>query len=125
DKLQSHKVCLFVDVFFKGYKPEKGTPADPNVRGNAFYKEFLGKDSGDPEEDNPAPGRVLFLASGSGRFLSPDADKHGTFTQALLDGLKGKADKEGYEPDGVVTVDELGEYLKNTLPALVKEHVAN
>jgi C-terminal peptidase prc len=126
DKLQSHKVCLFVDVYFKGYKPDKGAaPADPNVRGSAFYKEFLGKDSGDPEEDNPAPGRVLFLASGSGRFLSPDADKHGTFTQALLDGLKGKADKEGYEPDGVVTVDELGEYLKTTLPAVVKEHIAN
>jgi C-terminal peptidase prc len=125
DKLQSHKVCLFVDVYFKGYKPDKGTPADPNVRGTSFYKEFLGKDSGDPEEDNPAPGRVLFLASGSGRFLSPDADKHGTFTRALLDGLKGNADKEGYEPDGVVTVDELGDYLKNALPALVKEHVAN
>src|SRR5262249_2664105 len=86
DNLQSHKVCLFVDVFFKGYKPDKGgTPADPNVRGSAFYKEFLGKNSGDPEEDDAAPGRVLFLAS-SGRFLSPDADKHGTFTQALLDG---------------------------------------
>src|SRR5262249_6897857 len=55
----------------------------------------------------------------------PDADKHGTFTQAVLDGLKGKADKEGYEPDGIVTVDELGEYLKSTLPALVKERVAN
>jgi C-terminal peptidase prc len=126
DKLQSHQVCLFVDVFFKGYKPAKGgTPADPNVRGSSFFREFLGKDKDDDEEDSPAPGRALFLASGSGRFLSPDGDKNGTFTQALLDGLKGKADKEGYEPDGVVTVDELGKYLRTTLPGLVRERVAN
>src|SRR5262249_15597843 len=33
-----------------------------------------------------------------------------------LDGLKGAADKEGYEPDGVVTVDELQEYVDKELP---------
>jgi C-terminal peptidase prc len=123
DKLESHRVAMFVDVYFKGYKPPKGAPADPNVPALSFFKEFFGKDMA--EEEDPAPGRVLFLASGRGRFLSPDAAKHGTFTEALLDGLKGKADKEGYEPDGVVTVDELSEYLRETLPALVKQHVAN
>jgi carboxyl-terminal processing protease len=123
DKLQSHRVCLFVDVYFKGYKPSNGkAPPDPNVPAATFYKEFFGKDS--TEEEAPAPGRVLFLASGTGRFLSPDGAEHGTFTQVLLDGLKGKADKEGYEPDGVVTVDELAEYVKETLPGLVKERVA-
>src|SRR5262249_16610390 len=95
-------------------------PPDPNVPAGAFYREFLGKDS--DEEDSPAPGRVLFLASYSGRFLSPDAEKHGAFAQVLLDGLKGKADAEGYEPDGVVTVDELGEYVNKQLPALVKKY---
>ncbi len=123
DRLESHKVAMFVDVYFKGYKPLKGAPADPNVASGKFYREFFGKDK--DEEEDPAPGRVLFLASGRGRYLSPDAAKHGTFTQVLLDGLKGKADKEGYEPDGVVTVDELAEYVRDTLPALVKEHVAN
>ncbi len=124
DKLQSHRVCLFVDVSFKGYKPADGkAPPDPNVTAGSFYKEFLGKDTG--EEESPAPGRVLFLASGTGRFLSPDTDKHGTFTQVLLDGLKGKADTEGYEPDGVVTVDELSKYVEEHLPALVKKYVAD
>jgi carboxyl-terminal processing protease len=124
DKLQSHRACLFVDVFFKGYKPANGkAPPDPNVSGGNFFKEFFGKDS--TEEEAPAPGRALFLASGNGRFLSPDGPKNGIFTQVILDGLKGKADKEGYEPDGVVTADELADYMKETLPKLVREHVAN
>jgi C-terminal peptidase prc len=123
DKLQSHRVCMFVDVFFKGYKPTNGkAPPDPNVPAGSFYKEFLGKES--DEEESVAPGRALFLASDTGLFLSPDSDKHGTFAQVLLDGLKGKADTEGYEPDGVVTVDELRKYLKEHLPALVKERVS-
>src|SRR5262249_38226297 len=36
----------------------------------------------------------------------------GLFTEVLVKGLQGAADKEGFEPDGVVTVDELGEYLE-------------
>ena len=43
----------------------------------------------------------------------------------LLDGLKGAADKEGGESDGVVTADELNKYVKEKLPALVKKYVAN
>jgi C-terminal peptidase prc len=124
DKLKSHQVCLFVDVFFKGYKPANGKPpTDPNVPRAALFKEFFGKDN--DEEEAPAPGRILFLASGTGRLLSPDVKEHGTFAQVILDGLKGKADKEGYEPDGVVTVDELAVYIKETLPALVRAQVAN
>src|SRR5262249_37676050 len=59
--------------------------------------------------------RALFLAS-LGLTLSPDTDKHGIFTEVLLDGLKGAADREGYEPDGSVTVDELREYVDKELP---------
>src|SRR5260370_31100133 len=57
------------------------------------------------------PGRVLFLAN-RGTKPSLQLGKHGLFAHVLIDGLKGAADKEGYEPDGVVTVDELGEYMK-------------
>ena len=74
DKLKSHKVCMFVDVFFKGYKlPDGKSPPDPNVASGNFYKEFLGKDNA--EEESPAPGRVLFLAQrqrrGSCRRMRP------------------------------------------------------
>ena len=33
--------------------------------------------------------------------------KNGLFTSVVADALRGKADTEGYEPDGVVTTDEL------------------
>ena len=36
------------------------------------------------------------------------------------DHVKGAADKEGYEPDGAVTVDELVEYLDKKLTELVR-----
>jgi C-terminal peptidase prc len=64
---------------------------------------------------------VLFLASN--RVIQPiDLEQHGLFTQVILDGLKGAADKEGYEPDGVVTVDELMEYLEKESPPLVRKY---
>ena len=42
------------------------------------------------------------------------------FTKVLIDGLKGAADKDGYEPDGVVTVDELDTYLEKEMPKLAR-----
>src|SRR5437773_871893 len=47
---------------------------------------------------------------------------NGVFARVILDALKGAADKEGYEPDGNVTVDELTEYLDKHLSDLVREH---
>ena len=40
---------------------------------------------------------------------------HSLFTATLLDALGGKADVEGYEPDGLVTVDELVKYLEKEM----------
>jgi uncharacterized protein with von Willebrand factor type A (vWA) domain len=51
-----------------------------------------------------------------------DADKHGLFTQLVLDALKGAADKEGFEPDGLVTVDELWDYLKKEWPERARKY---
>ena len=51
-----------------------------------------------------------------------ELEQHDLFATALLEGLKGQADKEGYEPDGVVTVDELVQYLEREIPRLAREH---
>src|SRR5207247_619308 len=45
-------------------------------------------------------------------------DKHGIFTQTLLNGLNGKADDEGYEPDGNITINELAKFFRKELHAL-------
>ena len=112
DKLASQRFCAFVDVFFKGYASGPEKVPEATLGANPF-REFRGADG--KEDQAPAPGRAIFLAT-SGLTLSPDLEKHGLFTQVVLDGLKGAADKEGYEPDGVVTVDELQEYVDKELP---------
>jgi C-terminal peptidase prc len=104
DKLKSKRFVGFIDVNFKGYDPGKERIVEATL-GNSPYKEFLGTAEA-TEEHGASAGRVVFLAT-NGLTQSIDLDKHGLFTQVLLDALKGGADKEGYEPDGLVTIDEL------------------
>ncbi len=117
EKLKSHRFCAFLDVNFKGFNSGKEAAPDANLVN--YYREFLG---GDKDEDHPIPaGRIVFLANTR---LKPSLDlaEHGVFAQVLLDGLSGAADREGYGPDGYVTVDELAEYMGKELPELVRKH---
>jgi C-terminal peptidase prc len=114
DKLKSQHFCVFLDVNFKGFTLEKGSAPEP-VLGEAPFREFLGDDG--TEDHLALPGRALFLAT-NGLAQSLDLKDHGLFTEVLLDGLKGKADVEGYEPDGIVSVDELTVYMNKELPKL-------
>ena len=118
DKLKSRNVCVLLDVNFKGFDAGKESIPDASL-GEHPYKEFLGDDK--TEEHNPLPGRVIFMAT-NGLAASPDLDKHGLFTTALLAGLKGEADKSGKEADGLVTVDEMIAYLNKQLPELRRKH---
>ncbi len=118
DRLRSKNVAAFLDINFKGFEQGKLSVPDPSL-GEVPYKEFLGDDKS--EEHNPLPGRVIFLAT-NGLTASPDLKDHGLFAAAVLAGLKGEADKDGYEADGHVTVDELTEYLNKKVPDLKREH---
>jgi C-terminal peptidase prc len=118
DKLKSEHFCAFIDVNFRGYKDGPEKIGEPSLERTA-YREFRGADK---NEDRPAaPGRVLFLAT-NGLSQLPDLEHHGIFMQVILDGLKGAADTEGYGPDGLVTVDELIEYVDKTMPEMVRKH---
>lgn len=120
EKLKTQRFCAFVDVNFKGFNPGKESAPDMNFAN--FYHEFLTTPKDTVKEEQNAPnGRILFLAN-TGLQQSLDLDKHGLFEQVVLDGLSGKADREGYEPDGEVTVDEMVEYVNKELPALAREH---
>jgi C-terminal peptidase prc len=114
--LKSERFCTFLDVNFKGYTGEAAGVGEPTL-GASPYKEFLGDDGS--QEHLAHTGRVLFLAT-NGLANPVDAKDHGIFGQAILDGLKGEADKVGYEPDGNITVDELTEYLDKKLPELTR-----
>jgi len=117
EKLKSQRFLGLIDVNLKGFDAGKEVIAEPNP--NDFFKVFLGDD--DSEEKQPKPGRVVVLAT-SGLKPSLDLDSQGLFSTALLDAFKGAADKDGYEPDGVITVDELVKYLEKQIPELARTH---
>ncbi len=116
--LKSQRVAVFLDVNFKGYTaPGKGI-AEPTL-GQTPYREFLGDDG--TEDHNPLTGHVVFLATTG---LQPSLvlpSGEGIFTKVITDGLSGKADTEGGEPDGRVTVDELTEYIDKQLPEMARQ----
>ena len=114
-KLKPKHLTAFIDVNFKGFEIDKATPEPTFAK--APYKEFLGDDGSDDHLSKP--GRVAFLAT-SGLTPSLDLKDHGIFTTVLLEALGGKADTDGYEPDGLVTVDEVAAYLAKRLPALAR-----
>jgi carboxyl-terminal processing protease len=116
--LKSNRFCAFLDVDLKGFTDGGPGIADASL-GSPPYKEFTGDDG--TEEHGPVHGRVVFLAT-TGLSPSLDLKDHGLFTTALLEGLKGGADKDGYEPDGVVTVDELSQFIEKRTRELAREN---
>jgi C-terminal peptidase prc len=119
-KFKGKHLAVFLDIDFKGFVDDGKSRAiaEPTL-GKAPYKEFLGDDGS--EDHLPKPGRVAFLAT-NGLSTSLDLKDNGLFTTVVLEGLQGKADKEGYEADGLVTVDELARYLNKRLPDLARKH---
>jgi carboxyl-terminal processing protease len=104
EKLQHHPLVAIVDVNFMGFDLGGEKAPDP-VSGN-FFKPYLG---GEELKDDPR--RALLLNRG----LKPslETDENGLLAAVILDGLlKGKADSEGYEADGNVTVRELVKFVE-------------
>jgi C-terminal peptidase prc len=119
EKLQSRKMLVLIDVNFKGFDTGKDPSPELNVQNFYQMREYLGAD-----EDEPATGRVILLAT-RGFTSAVELKDHDVFSKVILDGLKGAADKDGYEPDGAVTVDELVEYLDKEVPHLNRQNGKN
>ena len=96
---------VFLDCNFLGFDAGKEASPDPNL--DKFYREFLGNEDA---KSTYVPSRVLFLAN-DGLKPSMNLGNHGIFAQTVIEGLKGKADSEGYEPDGNITVGELKKFV--------------
>src|SRR5262245_12246800 len=115
EKAKSEKILAFVDINYKGFTPEKNSVVEPNLLD--MVRVFVGNE--DKEEHTLPPGRMIFMASNNvARHV--DTDSNGIFAKAVVDALTGKADCDGYEADGIVTVDELREYLDKELPVLAR-----
>ncbi len=116
EKIQSQKLCALIDVNYAGFDPGKEVIHDPNLLD--FVRVFVGNE--DKEEHTLPPGRVVILSNNS--VSQPlELPSQGLFTKVLIDGLKGGADTDGYEPDGVVTVDEIDAYLEKEMPKLARQ----
>src|SRR5581483_1747546 len=101
EPMKSERFCAFIDVNFKGYT--QGKEAIPEPSRAKLFSEFLGSDD---DKDKDPEGRVVILAT-DGFTQSIDLKDSGLFAKVNIDGLKGAADKDGYESDGAVTVEEL------------------
>ena len=113
DKIKTERFVALLDVNFRGFDTGKDPAPDASPNG---YREF----AGDSEAKDPNLSRTILL-SNRGMKPSLNLDSHGIFGQVLLDALSGKADSEGYEPDGNVTIGELVKYLLKELPDLARK----
>jgi C-terminal peptidase prc len=110
ESLKSQRFCAFIDVNLNDFENAKDAVRELDLRGLAAI--VMG-DQDVPAYKRPR-GRAMFIAS-NGLTATVQLEKNSLFAQTLIDGLKGKADKDGYEPDGVVTVPELVKYVDDEL----------
>lgn len=107
---KQQRIALLLDIHFKGYDAGKEAVVEPNLR-DITGGLFGGEEKG--EQPIP-PNRLLIL--GTIPTADPfDVGKNSLFTATLLNALQGTADVEGYEPDGLVTVDEMVKYLEKEM----------
>ena len=110
------KVAVMMDVAFKGFDAGKETLAEPGLR-DVLAAVFGGEDRG---EQPPPHDKVVMLASIPANPPLSVGDQ-GLFAKTALEALKGAADTEGYEPDGLIVVDELVKYLETKIPERTRE----
>ncbi len=109
---KDRKLCLMLDIAFRGFDAGKETLAEPGLR-DVLTAVFGGEDKGG---DQPPPqDKVVLLATVPAS--SPLAvGANGLFATTAIEALKGAADTDGYEPDGLVVVDELVKYVEKKIP---------
>jgi len=114
--IRSKRVVVFLDTCFSGGSAGKSdTPdvlkrtfssSERSSRGLTITSKFINKLTEGPS----GYGKVLLTASQANeQALELPELKHGLFTYYLLDGLSGKADKDG---DGYITLNEVYDFLE-------------
>ena len=103
-------IALWMDINFKGFDAGKETIVEPTLK-EIISSIFGGEDKG----EQPIPrDRILMLSS----FPANEPllkGENSLFASVMMDGLKGAADTFGYEPDGVISMDELAKYAEKEL----------
>jgi carboxyl-terminal processing protease len=108
--IKQQRVALLLDIHFKGYDAGKEPVVEPNLKDitDGLY-------GGEEKGEQPMPPNRLMMLGNIPTVDPFTVGDHSLFTATLLKALGGTADTEGYEPDGVVTVDELVKYLEKEM----------
>jgi hypothetical protein len=102
-RIQAERVVMMLDTCYSGSAGGR-TFTRQQLRSNRLNDQFL-------ERLTRSKGRVIITAAGPNEVALETAELgHGLFTYYLLEGLGGRADRDG---DGIVTVSELYEYLEH------------
>jgi hypothetical protein len=102
-RIQAERILLLLDTCYSGTAGGRSF-ARQRVRATGLNDQFL-------ERLTRSRGRVIITASGPNEVaFELDELGHGVFTYYVLEGLQGKADRNG---DGIVTVSELYEYVED------------
>jgi uncharacterized caspase-like protein len=102
-RIPAERVVVLLDTSFSSAAGGRSL-APPNARPRNLGDQFL-------ERLAKSRGRLVIAASGPNEVaLEPSDLGHGLFTYYLLEGLAGKADRNG---DGIVTVSELFPYVED------------
>lgn len=123
-KAKEQQLAVILDIHFKGFDAGKEAIVEPTL--SDILKGVFGTD--EKGEEAPLPHDRLVMLSAIPGYDPVVKGENSAFTSVLLDALRGKADVEGYEPDGFVTVDEMVKYVEKqaadaarTLGKTVKE----
>ena len=109
-KAEGRKVLMVLDLVYKGFDAKGENVAEPeltDIMTMMFGPEYK------QESARPVDRLLITNIFASNEPLA--RGEHSLFAAALIDALKGAADKapynEGYESDGLITTDELTAYL--------------
>jgi carboxyl-terminal processing protease len=108
---KDRKICLMLDISFKGFDAGKEKLAEPTLR-DVLSAVFGGEDKG----EGPAPQNKVVILANMPATPPLSVGDNGLFAKTTLDALRGAADVDGYEPDGLVIVDELVKYIEKKIP---------
>ncbi|MCS7020544.1 MAG: S41 family peptidase [Gemmataceae bacterium] len=114
-KIKNQKLLVLMDVSYRGFEASGEKVVEPNV---GDYLKLVFEDAEREDNSLPPERTVIF---GNPPFREPlTQGDHGLFYNVLAAGLTGKADEkpyhQGYEPDGLVTIQELAAYLEKEIP---------
>ncbi len=108
--IKSNRVLLLLDVHFKGFQSTE--KIDTFSLDNRF-REYSNID--EDSDDSTLTKPFMLMAANSGLEPSIEMENHSLFMQLILEGMKGKADRFGKEADGIISVDELAEFVGEEL----------